>query len=578
MSLNIEISKDGYKILRINKDDKKIYLGSKYNQKREVEKFINSIKEITSKDNFIIFGLSFGEHIEALLKIIDEKSKILIIEFNEELLEYCKNDKDSKKIFDNDKITVTFDKEEIEKFILENISEINADKLKNLEYCNYTRIYKEEYQETFKLIRDWLMRIKINRNTMSNFGEEFLRNTISNLKYIAKSTNINKLKNAYADKPAIIVSAGPSLIKNVDELKGVNNAVILSGGRTLETLLERNINVTCFGVVDPGEYSYKVVENCIGKVKTPLLYNDMSNEKVVREHKGKKFFYTSSNFISQAFQQDILSLYGGGSIAHTLTNLAIHMGCNPIIFIGQDLAYTGEINHADCCKNSWEKSNAHEDKDGNDIYVKDVNGDIVRTSILLNDFRVSLEKIINEYTHIRFINATEGGAFIEGTENRKLKDVLAELKKEEILPILNFLDNGNKSKEILEQLEITLIEIEEYIKLCKNAKRLLKDYEIGYRLKNQNKLDISIEKLNKIDKKIIEKNHKIDIITTVIQKIIYEIENDDQFITKNSDSKNIRFNKELNRSSALYSRLEASLEFYYEKFIEGAKKIKGEIQ
>ena len=41
MNLNIEMSKDGYKVLKIEKNDKKIYLGSKYNQKREIEKFIN---------------------------------------------------------------------------------------------------------------------------------------------------------------------------------------------------------------------------------------------------------------------------------------------------------------------------------------------------------------------------------------------------------------------------------------------------------------------------------------------------------------------------------------------------------
>lgn len=580
MSLNIETSKDGYKILKIDKDDKQIYLGSKYNQKREIDKFISSIKEFTDKDNFIVFGLSFCEHIKELLKLINKDSKILVVEVNRELVDYCKNDQDIIKIIENPKITVTFDKSEIEKFMLTNIKETNADRLKILEYCNYTRIYKKEYEERFKLIRDLLMNVKINRNTISAFGDAFLSNTISNLKYISNSNPINKLENVYLNEPAIIVSAGPSLIKNIDELKGINNALILSGGRTIESLLTRNISPTCLGVTDPGEVSYKLVENCIDKVKVPLIFSDMTNEKVVSSHKGEKFFYTISDLISRAFKQKIPTLYGGGSIAHSLINLAIYMGCNPIIFIGQDLAYTDEKNHASFCRNSWdsEETNVHNDSYGRDIYVKDVNGNLVRTSMTLNDFRVSIENIIKKYPNIKFINATEGGALIEGAENRKLREIIKELKKEKIAPMSKFFEQIDKRENVLIELENVLEQMKEYIKICKNGKSILKDYEMSYRLKNQNKIDVNIKKLNEIDRKIMEKNNKVDFMAIIVAKIIFEVENDEQFLTKNSDARNEIFMKELNKSKVLYSRIETSLQLYKEKIEKVINEIRGRIE
>ncbi len=578
MSLEIEMSKDGYKILKIEKNNKKIYLGSRYNQKREVEKFIDSIKEITEKDNFIIFGLSFGEHIKELLKLINENGKILIIEFNDELLKYCKNDEEIKKIIDNKRITITSDETEIENFILMNIHETNADMVQNLEYCNYTRIYVDECKGIFKFIRDKLIGIKINRNTYANLGEEFLINIIRNLKYIVNSTTVNKLKNAYDNKPAIIVSAGPSLQNNIDELKGIfNNALILSGGRTLEVLLERKIEPTCLGIVDPGDESYTLVENCIDKVNCSLIFSDQANNKVVSGHKGKKFFYTISNMISEAFDENIVNLSGGGSIAHSLTNLAIHMGCNPIIFIGQDLANTNELNHADFCKSSWEESNVRKDENGTDIYVKDVNGGYVKTSHVLNAFRISLEKIIDRNPQVKFINATEGGAFIKGTDNRKLKDVISELSKDSIQPMAEFFEKNNKTENILRKLEFILTEIDQYINLCRKAQEVLKDYETNYHLKNQHKVDISIKKLNEIDKKIIEKNYKFDFLSLGVLKIIYEVENDKQFTRKISDSKNTVFNKELNRSKVLYIRLKTSFEFCKKEIEEVINKLKGMI-
>ena len=39
LEYKIEDTKDGFKILRINKDNKWIYVGSKYNMKLEIENF-----------------------------------------------------------------------------------------------------------------------------------------------------------------------------------------------------------------------------------------------------------------------------------------------------------------------------------------------------------------------------------------------------------------------------------------------------------------------------------------------------------------------------------------------------------
>ena len=142
MSFNIETSKDGYKIIKINKNDKKIYLGSKYNQEREIEKFIKSIGEITIKDNFVILGLSFGEHIKELLKLINEDNRILIIEVDEELIEYCKNDEDIKIIIENKKVVVANNKQQVEEFIEMYVNENNVNKVRAIDYCGYEKIYK----------------------------------------------------------------------------------------------------------------------------------------------------------------------------------------------------------------------------------------------------------------------------------------------------------------------------------------------------------------------------------------------------------------------------------------------------
>lgn len=574
MSLNVEISKDGYKVLKINENNKAIYLGSKYNQKREIEKFINQFKEFTQKDNFIIFGLSFGEHIKELLKKIDETSKILIVEFNNELIEYCKNDNDIKQIINNDRVTLTSDIKEVELFIYRYISETNVENLKVKPYSIYDKIYMENLKKAYKAIKVLLVRITLEKNTMQNSGRVFFDASLSNLKYIAKSTAISKLKNAYKGKPVVIVSAGPSLINNIDKLKGVDNALILTGGRTLGALLERNINPNCLGVVDAGEVSYKLVEPYIKDLKCPLLFTDATNNKIVSQNENGKFFDTQSNFIRQVWKEDIISLYGGGSIVHTLTNLAIYMGCNPIIFIGQDLAYTGERGHATCSGNKWDEWTFDKYKNESDIYVKDINGDLVRTSVVLDDYRTCLEAIISEFPSIKFINATEGGANIEGAENRILKDVLKELKKETIIPMEKFLTDEDKTEEMIKELQYNQELFEEYINLCQKAKKFLKDYKRSYYLKDKNQVDINIKKLDEIENKIKKNSSKINLITTIIAQTLYAINSNDDLIIKSSDSRAIAFNKDVNRSEALYAGIEEVMNECHEKVENTIRELK----
>lgn len=572
MSFDIEISKDGYKILRIDKDDKKTYLGSKYNQKREIDKFINNLGEFTNRDNFIVLGLSLGEHIKELIKILHKECKILIVEFNENLIEYCKSNEEIKKNIDNERIIIANNKEETENFLKMYINELNIDKLKISAYSSYDKIYAEKSKEIYLLARNFLAKTKIIRNTFKVFGEVFLDNSLANLKYIAKSTEINELENSYRNKPAIIVSAGPSLEKNIDKLKGIDKALIFTGGRTLGSLLERNIIPTCVGVIDPGEPAYHQVAPYIEKVEFPLVFTDLTNEKIVKAHNGEKIFYTDSLFISKVWNKNIKCLYGGGSIAHTLTNLALYIGCNPIIFIGQDFAYTEEHGHASFC--SYKTFDEY--KDASDIYVKDIHGEKIRTSVLLNEYRLRLEEIIKENHDIKFINATEGGANIEGTENRRLEDVLNELKKEEIIPIKNFLKFSDKTQDIVKELQYNLDLTKKYIKLCQNAKRYLKNYKSSYYLKNQKGVDDSLKKLDKIDKEIMKKNLEIGLISTIVTKIIYEVENDEQFMIQSLDNKDVAFNKELSRSDAMYSKLESAARLCCKKIEVTINKLKEE--
>ncbi|MGN0389939.1 MAG: 6-hydroxymethylpterin diphosphokinase MptE-like protein, partial [Wujia sp.] len=56
----------------------------------------------------------------------------------------------------------------------------------------------------------------VSRNTKILFSERWFTTTINNIADMTKATLIDEYTGMYKNKPAIIVSAGPSLDKNID--------------------------------------------------------------------------------------------------------------------------------------------------------------------------------------------------------------------------------------------------------------------------------------------------------------------------------------------------------------------------
>ena len=99
LEYKIEDTKDNLKILRINKDNKWVYIGSKYNMNSEVDKFLKNIdeSEIDRKHTvIIIFGFGTGEYIKAVREKYKE-NEVIVFEPNSNLKEYIKKFKDSIK-------------------------------------------------------------------------------------------------------------------------------------------------------------------------------------------------------------------------------------------------------------------------------------------------------------------------------------------------------------------------------------------------------------------------------------------------------------------------------------------------
>ncbi|MGY0375128.1 motility associated factor glycosyltransferase family protein [Clostridium sp. JNZ J1-5] len=577
---SLEKSKDNRYIIKINKEGKNIYLGSKYNVQRDIDTFLDDLEDITSKSIIIVFGLASGEHIKEILKKLEKDNKILIIEPDINVLNKFIEVEYSNDIIEDDRVILhLYKKEEIESLFNTIIDNMNVKKyIKIKVFSKYDKIYQKPLLETFYVLKKVMENSLMNNITTKYFSETFTKAFINNLKHIVKSTPINYFQNEFKDKPSIVVSAGPSLEKNIHKLKSVQGKfIIITGARSLGSLIKNGITPDFICMIDPKEFNCKFIED-YSEYEIPLVFYENTSYKAMDLYRGPKVLFSGNPLTSVMLEYDVDGLITGGSVAHTCTSFAVYLGCNPITFIGQDFAYTEEKLHSD--SSVFQEKNII-DNEIDTIEVKDIFGNLVKTDRILNIYRLNMEGIINNYNDKIFINSTEGGANMEGTIVQSLDRTIEQygkedIEKEKIKNILKHHPMVVKEK-ILKYLE----ESEEILdKICKKAEKAL-NYSNDMYLAFAKNININISKINRkldeIDNYIKENRERIILINSLLFETIENVLCNTEYMLNSKDSERENSIKVAEKSMTLYKGIRDKIKEFMPILKDGIESLKGEI-
>jgi hypothetical protein len=266
-----------------------------------------------------------------------------------------------------------------------------------------------------------------------NYGAGYFGNFYHTLLFLGKSYWGYKLFNRFQGVPAIICGAGPSLDKNFDVLKGLNErALILAGGSAINALTKRGLQPHFGGSVDPNTLQYeRMVKH--SAFEMPTFYKSRLQYTAFHTLHGPKIYIPGSpSYPITSVIEHKLGLKGapiqeGLNVLHFLTELASHMGCNPIIFAGIDLAYSGNKLYAEGVVEkrdvSDEEMTKATDLNNNCFLRKDIHGKSVYTLwkwVAESEYTATFPKRFPDMT---FVNSTEGGLGMGDIPNMPLSEV-----------------------------------------------------------------------------------------------------------------------------------------------------------
>ncbi|RTJ30514.1 motility associated factor glycosyltransferase family protein [Campylobacter jejuni] len=309
-------------------------------------------------------------------------------------------------------------------------------------------------------------------------------------------------------KNAIIVSTGPSLIKQLPLLKKyANKATIFCADSAYPILAKHDIKPDYVCMLERDDIVSKCFDNDFKEFDKGILFilASVVHKEVIefleRNNREYMLAHRPLHFAVSLNLKEFGYIGVGASVANMAYELAASLRHENIIFIGQDLAYA-----EDGSSHPSEHIYGNEgEKIRGEVYTLAYGGEKqVRTQLTWNLFRQAFEKDIfwaKEKLKINTYNCTEGGARIEGTIEKPFKEVCETLLKEDLkkpFDLPKILENKEIKNKFLQTQKLLIKNVEQSEKFIKKCQNELK--KLGFEL---SKSQLNLQTLIKIKQNLL---------------------------------------------------------------------------
>ena len=500
-----EIVKKGAEfVLKVKNDKGRMLQYTSVDVENEVRRLTKHLDYTVNRSFFLIIGIGVGSALKEICGKINKKSVILVVERDIYLFKAILSKIDLTVEIAGGQILFVFGNQKDDEFVtrfsrcvegcLFNINSVQPVILsvKDLNYIKFanevlTLLYKEKSVAFFKLGNDI-------PDTLVG-----LRNRLNNLEHYAVNPGLNDIKNkfenAYKNKPAIVVASGPSLDKNIDILKKAKGkALILACDGSMDSLLKRDIVPEVVGSVERVLITYeKFYEGKNFPSETVLVAPAVINPKIRNTFTNKTVSMFKAGEMHGEWCNELLlnkgTAWSGLSVAHLMYGIAYELGCNPIILIGQDLAYSDKgISHV-----SEAAVKEEVNLDNVEVFVDGINGEKIPSTFIWQMFlKMYEERIEKDGDSVTVIDATEGGALIRGTEISTLAECVEKYCSDEIESFRTLVDKTNISGDFVKNALLNAQS--DIIKKIKDFNqlrgRVVKHIKMNEKAKRKSRVDI----------------------------------------------------------------------------------------
>ncbi len=387
----------------------------------EAERAADESEYKTDLLNFIV-GFGNGSFLEKLLSSEDKVSSFVVYEPDMASFLYLSTVKDISSLIADERLEIILIREGEENQVSEKVGnsvfQYNVAHIMIRTVPGYEDFYHEISEAFVSVVDKAINRCRVETASYRYHHELPCMNELYAMSRIAGNSTVSQLMSRIPDReiPVIIVAAGPSLDKNLDELeKCIGKALIIAVSRVSGKMRDKGINANLYAALDPANVGFIEPDNDM-----KVMVSAKADITVQKYCAGRCIYFDLSDgiFPIRECPEIDLAMESGGSVATYVFTLVIKAGFKKIILVGQDLAYGDNgATHA----GGDERISG--DLQGS-IYVEGYYGGKVRSR---TDWKAYLDYFaskIKNHPEVNVIDATEGGAYIKGTERISLSEAV----------------------------------------------------------------------------------------------------------------------------------------------------------
>jgi hypothetical protein len=423
-------------------------LASKRRPLEEASRLADSV-DLLKAAGVVVLGFGLGYHVEELARRGKDRTVVIVYEPDVALLRAVLEKRDLSELFKRSVVIVFTGADEAASLgeCLRGLEGMLAAGIAVVEHPPSAARLGEGAGAFASALTSFAVTMRTQVITTMMQMEVTLRNQLMNVDEYVGGSGVAELEGMARGLPAIVVSAGPSLARNLHLLEDprVRERVVIVAVQTvLKPLLARGIRPHFVTALDYHEISRRFYEGLREEdvQGITLVVEPKANAAILKAWPGA-LRVTKSELLDMALGEQAPrhgELAPGATVAHLAYSLARYLGCDPVMLIGQDLAFTDGQYYAagaaihDVWANELGPLNTLETMEWQRIVrwrghlheLKDHLGRKIYTDDQMASYLGQFERVfmVDAEKGLTVIDATEGGARKLHTQAMTLREAL----------------------------------------------------------------------------------------------------------------------------------------------------------
>ncbi|MBX7058629.1 MAG: DUF115 domain-containing protein [Leptospirales bacterium] len=209
------------------------------------------------------------------------------------------------------------------------------------------------YQRALQHLERYLNRRDVNQATLARFDRLWMRNLCANLPILAYARPVGRLYGKFEGVCCIVAGAGPSLRDDAARVLSIPGArdrsVLIAADTALQPLLNAGLQPDFVVCVDPQPINRFYLERIPDEVH--FIVDPSCAAAALRRLPADRLWFFETPFaLARRFsgycRETVGEVAFGGSVSTNAYDLAVRLGANRVVLIGQDFAFSGGLAHS----------------------------------------------------------------------------------------------------------------------------------------------------------------------------------------------------------------------------------------